>query len=346
MVFAPTLDWLLALVPVMLMVALFVWLDVFKLMSLPEILVLLLLGAVAAAASYPIAGRVIDALPLGFTFYSKFLAPWIEESLKAIAVLFLFWRNRIGYKLDAVISGFAIGAGFSVIENILYLLRFPELGTGVWMVRGLGTALMHGATTAILAATLHELSDRELRDRAAEYRFHPLWIVPGLIAAGLIHTLFNQFPNQPVVAMMGALIGAPLVLMAIFAFGSKEAQGWLVEESRDHRAALEALQAGRFPDGESGRRIAGLAARLDQGGADRVRAYLTSAMRLTVAAEEKLLGQPIPPAKELLAELDAMASLKAAMGRTGWAALEPLLPFSRNDQWEVSELVEDLRREA
>ena len=119
------------------------------------------------------------------------------------------------------------------------------------------------------------------------------------------------------VAVLGALIGAPLVMMAIFAFGSKEAQGWLAEESRDHRAALEALQTGRFPDSESGRRIAALAARLDPADAERVRAYLTSAMRLTVAAEEKLLGQPIPPAPELLDELETMGSLKAAMGRTG-----------------------------
>ena len=60
----------------------------------------------------------------------------------------LFRINRIGYKLDAVISGFAIGAGFSVVENIFYLTMFPEYGTGTWLVRGFGTAIMHGTTLA------------------------------------------------------------------------------------------------------------------------------------------------------------------------------------------------------
>ena len=38
------------------------------------------------------------------------------------------------------LDGFAIGAGFSVVENIIYLTRFPELAPPTWMVRGLGTA--------------------------------------------------------------------------------------------------------------------------------------------------------------------------------------------------------------
>ena len=96
--------------------------------------------------------RFLDTLPIGFSNYSRFVAPWIEEALKALAIVALFAFNRIGYKLDAVISGFAIGAGFSVVENIFYLWRFPDLSAPVWMVRGLGTAVMHGTTTAVLAA--------------------------------------------------------------------------------------------------------------------------------------------------------------------------------------------------
>ena len=41
-------------------------------------------------------------------------------------MILLFRFNRIGYKLDAVISGFAIGAGFSVVENVIYLTRLPR----------------------------------------------------------------------------------------------------------------------------------------------------------------------------------------------------------------------------
>ncbi|MCY7338405.1 MAG: PrsW family intramembrane metalloprotease [Sphingomonas bacterium] len=337
------LDWTVALLPALLMVGLFVWLDVFKLMSLKEILLLLLLGGVAALAAYPISGRLIDQLPLGFSFYSRFIAPWIEETLKAIAVIALMLANRIGYKLDAVISGFAIGAGFSVVENILYLLRFPELGQSVWMVRGLGTALMHGATCALLAAVAHELAERANRRTGRAFRFNPLWILPGLLLAILIHTIFNQFPDQPMVAMMGSVIATPLVLIAIFHFGANEAQQWLAEDSAAHRDALDQLRAGVFPGDESGRRIAALATRLGDPVRNRVLAFVTAEMALVVAAEEKLLGTApaIDQLGALFAERDA---LKHQLGRTTLAALDPLLPFSRNDRWEVAELREDVKR--
>jgi protease PrsW len=132
---AEALDWTVALIPVLIMLAMFIWLDVFKLMTTWETLGLLVLGALTAGAAYPVSGTFLDALPLGFSNYSRFVAPWIEELVKGLAVVGLFWFNRIGYKLDAVISGFAIGAGFSVVENILYLTRFPELTANVCMGR-------------------------------------------------------------------------------------------------------------------------------------------------------------------------------------------------------------------
>src|ERR687893_200484 len=118
-------------------------------------------------------------LPTGFNNYSRYWAPWIEEAIKGAVVVALFRFNRIGFKLDAVLSGFAIGAGFSVVENIIYLVRLPDYGAGTWLVRGLGTAVMHGTTLAILAASAHELGERETRKAAGDFRFNLLWFVPG-----------------------------------------------------------------------------------------------------------------------------------------------------------------------
>jgi len=81
MVFAQVAHWGLALIPVLLLLAVYVWLDAFKLMSLREVVVLLALGGIAALVVYPISGRVLDALPLGFSNYSRFVAPWIEEAI-------------------------------------------------------------------------------------------------------------------------------------------------------------------------------------------------------------------------------------------------------------------------
>src|SRR6478736_2351385 len=212
-----------ALIPVIVLLGVFIWLDAFALMSGKEILLLLILGGLGALAAWPVSGRLLDTLPIGFSLYSRFVAPWIEEAIKAVIMIALFRLNRIGYKLDAVISGFAIGAGFSVVENIFYLTIFPDYGTGTWLVRGFGTAIMHGTTLALLAAVAHEFAERETRGAAGEYDFSLRWFVPGYgIAVGL-HTAFNQFPDRPLIAMIGAILIAPVVLIAILSLGTAEA---------------------------------------------------------------------------------------------------------------------------
>jgi RsiW-degrading membrane proteinase PrsW (M82 family) len=342
------LHWGLALVPVLALLAIFVWLDAFALMSLKEILVLLLLGAIGALVAWPVSGKMLDTLPIGFSFYSRFIAPWIEEAIKALLVVVLFRMNRIGYKLDAVISGFAIGAGFSVVENIMYLTIFPQYGTGTWLVRGLGTAVMHGTTLALLAAVAHELAERQTRRAAADFRFNLLWFLPGYVAAVALHMAFNQFPDRPLVSMMTAILVAPLALIAILNFGTTEAQQWLAAESAAHRAQRDALRAGHWPDGPAGERIAVLAKRLHPETARRIRRYWELQASLVAEAEETMMEESAGDAdfdaariRSAFAELDG---LERALGRSTLAAVRALMPFSRNDHWEVAELRQRISR--
>jgi RsiW-degrading membrane proteinase PrsW (M82 family) len=334
--------WGLALVPVLVLLAVFVWLDAFELMSFREIVVLLVLGGLAAIAVYPVSGRLIDTLPIGFSGYSRYVAPWLEEGVKAVVMIGLFWFNRIGYKLDAVISGFAIGAGFSVVENVIYLTIFPDYGAGTWLVRGLGTAVMHGTTLAILAAFAHELAEREMRESAGDFDFNLLWFLPGYLIAVALHTTFNQFPDRPMLAMMGAVIFAPVAILAIFHFGTAEAERWLVAECAAHQSQLEALKAGEWPEGPSGKRIAALADKVAPENAKRIRRYWELQALLVVEAEKAMMeeaaGDVSIDKDEVRAAFAELEGLRRALGRSTYTALKALLPFSRNDYWEVSEL--------
>ena len=312
-------------------------------------LVLLLLGGVGAIAAYPVSGRLLDALPIGFSLYSRFVAPWIEEAIKAIIMIVLFRMNRIGYKLDAVISGFAIGAGFSVVENIIYLTIFPNYATGTWLVRGFGTAIMHGTTLAILAAIAHEFAERETRAAAGDFDFSLLWFLPGYGVAVALHTAFNQFPDRPLIAMLGAVLVAPIALIGILSFGTAEAERWLKAEYSDHKAQLEALRAGRWPDGSAGKKIAALAERLDAQAATRIRRYWELQAWLVAEAEETMIeeaeGDAVFDPAQVHAAIAELDGLRRALGRSTYAALQALLPFSRNDYWEVNELKQRLGRD-
>jgi len=348
MLMAQALHWGLALVPVLVLLTIFVWLDAFKLMSLNEILTLLLFGGIGALAAWPVAGRMLDTLPIGFNNYSRYVAPWIEEAIKAAIMIALFRFNRIGYKLDAVISGFAIGAGFSVVENLIYLLRFPEYGVGIWLVRGMGTAIMHGATLAVLAAIAHEFAERETREAASDFDFHWWWFLPGYLVAVAIHTAFNHFPDRPLISMMGAAVFAPVALIIVFNFGAAEAERWLAEEYAAHQAQLEQLRAGEWPDTKCGRRIKAFSERFDPETAKRLRRYWELQTWLVVEAEETMIeeanGEAIFDKGQIHAAIEELEGLRRAVGRSTFTAFHALLPFSRNDEWEVAELKERIGR--
>jgi len=205
-----------------------------------------------------------------------------------------------------------------------------------------GTAVMHGTTLAVLGAIAHEFAERETRESAGDFDFKLWWFVPGYFAAVAIHIVFNQFPDRPMVAMLGAIVFAPVAVLAIFHGGTAEAQRWLKSEHATHKAQLAALQAGKWPDSPAGKKISALAERMDPESAKRIRRYWELQAWLVAEAEETLLEQVAGDVSINKAEIRAafaeLDGLKRALGRSSFAALKALLPFSRNDYWEVSEL--------
>src|SRR5271155_3584740 len=107
---------------------------------------LVAVGAAAAGASYVVNRYAYLQFDGSFDAYSRFVSPWIEESLKAAVLVFLIRTRRVGLPIDAAIAGFAIGTGFALVENLYYLGSRPETALGVQVIRGFGTAIMHGGT--------------------------------------------------------------------------------------------------------------------------------------------------------------------------------------------------------
>jgi hypothetical protein len=144
------------------------------------------------------------------------------------------------------------------------------------------------------------------------------------------------------IAMMAAAVLAPVAIMTVFQFGAAEAERWLRTECAAHQAQLETLRARSWPDTPAVRRIATLAERLGPETAKRMRRYWELQTWLVVQAEETLIEEAVGDAsvdeaevRSAFAELDG---LRRALGRSSFAALKALLPFSRNDYWEISEL--------
>ena len=121
------------------------------------------------------------ALPLSAAGFSRYVAPLTEETAKAAFVVYLIRRRRIGFPVDAAQLGFAVGTGFALVENVQYLRVLGDAGIVLWLVRGLGTAMLHGATTAIFAMLSQTAADAHPSRSSRVF-------VPGWLAAVAIHS--------------------------------------------------------------------------------------------------------------------------------------------------------------
>ena len=99
---------------------------------------------VVAGASYLVNAAALNALGIDLTLFSRDLSPIVEETLKGLVIVGLIRAHRIGFLVDAAIFGFAVGTGFALVENVYFLEIVKDAGIGTWIVRGFGTAIMHG----------------------------------------------------------------------------------------------------------------------------------------------------------------------------------------------------------
>src|SRR5262245_59402695 len=199
----------LAFLPVMLFVAGLHVMDSFKLVHRSAVLFALAVGAVVAFLCAALHAWLEPALGVSDVTFSRYVAPLTEETFKAAFLAVLIARRRVGFLVDAAVQGFAVGAGFALVENITYLNASGDAPLLLWVVRGLGAAMLHGATTTIFA-----IAAKTLADRHPDQRWLPF--LPGLAAAVFIHAAFNHILLPPVAMTLLLLIALPALVLVVF----------------------------------------------------------------------------------------------------------------------------------
>jgi len=321
----------LGLLPVASFLAVLLLLDSYKLMRLRAVVGVVLAGMLAAGVAYAVNGALLAHLD--FATYTRYVAPFIEEALKALVIAALVRAHRVGFLVDAAIFGFAVGTGFALVENLNYLALQPDSALGTWVVRGFGTALMHGgaaASFAVLALAWLERGGGRWRWRA---------LAPGYALAVLLHSAFNHFLFSPLQATLGIVFVLPLVLWAVFARGEAALAEWLGRGFDADAEMLELINSGRLADSPIGRYLQALKARFHGPVVADMLCYLRVHTELALRAKGVLLARengfdvPLDAAtREKFAEL---GYLEKSVGRTGLLALHPVLRKSRRDLWQL-----------
>jgi RsiW-degrading membrane proteinase PrsW (M82 family) len=322
----------IALLPVIVLVVVLFRLDSHRLLGTGFLTGMFLTGGATAVLCSFINGYAIDSLGLEFNRYSRFVAPLVEEALKAAVIVYLFRSNRIGFLIDAGILGFAVGAGFSFVENIYYLATVHDAHYGVWLVRGFGTAIMHGGATALFAIIAEVMTERHLK-------MNPLLYLPGLIVAFLLHSIFNHFPISPILAAAVTLLILPTILFLLFERNETTIHNFLEMDFAAHRRLLKQIRHGEFSGCEAGRFLRDMKDKLAGPVAEEMIRYFCLHTELVLSAESILLareqGIDMEVGREIQDKLRTMHELEQHIGRAGLRALQPHLKFTAKDMWEV-----------
>jgi RsiW-degrading membrane proteinase PrsW (M82 family) len=322
---------LLGLLPVICFLTGLVYLDSYRLVALRWVVGTILVGGVMVGVSYLSHAWLLELIDIEFTSYTRYISPFIEEALKAIVILILIRLNRIGFLVDAAIFGFAVGAGFAVTENIYFLSILPDTNTGVWIVRGFGTAIMHGGTTAIFAVAGRALISQKKHLGVIAF-------LPGLLIASVTHSIFNHFFFSPALTTLGQLVALPLLMSAVFQQSEKSVEEWLDVGFDADTELLELINSGEFSTSKVGEYLHALTERFDGAIVVDLLCYLRIHVELAIRAKGLLMmresGFENEVGEETRAKLEEMKYLEKSIGTTGKLAIKPFLQMSRKDLWQ------------
>ncbi len=326
-----------SVLPVLLFLSALELIDTYKLLTLGRVLRSVAVGCGVAVICYGINTAVYSLGIASPAVWPRSGAPVVEEVAKALYVAWLLRSNRVGFMVDTAVSGFAVGAGFAVLENLTYIPDLSASGLIASAIRGMGTAMMHGGATAIFGTVSANVS--ELRGSRSTVTF-----LPGLAMAIVIHVLYNQPWWRPVMAAVVILVTLPVVIAFIFWRSEKVLEKWLGMKLDKDIDLLQMIATGKFGESHVGSYMRSLENTYTPAILGDMLSYLHLSLELSARAKGDLLrremGFPVTPDPELPGQLKELKFLESQIGRAGKMALGPLLGQSRRDIWELQQLTE------
>ena len=201
-----------AILPVPVLVGCFLWLDRYEPEPSRYLIFCFAWGSAVATlvaiGVNSLAAWGFDRIGLPDALVAVLVAPFIEESMKALGPILLLWRRRREWSgiTDGIVYCGLSALGFAMVENVLYLgghgyaAGADQYGpaTGIqnlfliFIVRILFTGFAHPLFTAMTGIGLG------IAARSADRRVKWLAPIAGLLLAMILHGLFNLLPTLSV----------------------------------------------------------------------------------------------------------------------------------------------------
>ncbi|MBP5646004.1 MAG: PrsW family intramembrane metalloprotease [Bacteroidaceae bacterium] len=337
-----------ALLPVAIYIFVVYRLDSFSLVSVKNLLLLVLCGIAAALACFglfTLTGRILpDSV-------SDYVNPLLEEAVKAIPLLFLASRKKTVFFIDSVICGAAVGGGFSILENLFYLLLGESLGIGTVLFRGLEVALVHMGCSAIISVGLMfgvRLSER-IRSGLAVKAGDRVMAAFLLVVSPALHILHNSFHANPIIQFVTVFGALALLLIWIYQYDGDMIHRWLDRGLDKQVSLLMSIKDGQLGDTKTGRFLMSVKDNFPPEVFFDVICYVQLYVELSVAAKSRFMmreaGMDMPlsePDKErYLSQYTEFKSLEGRLGKSARMTVAPVVKFYPADRKSLDDLLEE-----
>lgn len=339
-----------ALLPVAIYIFVVYSLDSFSLVSVRNLLTLIITGMFSALICFGIFMLTGMLLSEGV---SDYLNPVIEEAVKAIPLLFMARSKKTVFFIDSVICGAAVGGGFSILENVFYLVLGEELGMGTILFRGLEVALVHMGCSAIISVALMfsvRLLER-VRSGLAVKGSDTLMSVFLFVIAPALHVLHNSMHANPLKQFVIVFGTLALLLIWIYRYDGDMIHRWLDRGLDKQVSLLMSIKEGQLGDTKTGRFLMSVRDNFPQEVFFDVICYVQLYVELSVAAKSRFMmkeaGMDMPVAdadKELyLSQYTEYKSLEKRLGKTARMTVAPVVKFYPADRKALDDLLDECR---
>lgn len=322
------------LFPVILFLLFLFLLDSFKLVIRKYLFMALIWGTLSAVLAYFSNTFFSEFSHLKFDIISKYFAPATEEIIKSLFVFWLISRKRIGFMIDAAIYGFAIGAGFALVENVLFLNNQSDSNILIWIIRGFGTALMHGGCTSLLSVIIIGAKSRG----STLFLNTPI----AFFVAYIIHSTFNHFYIDPVIQTLGIIVVFPVLFILIFKYNEEQLKNWLELELSSEVELLNMIMKGHLLSTHSGAYLESIKNKFNGETILDLLCYVRIYLELSIRAKRNLMlkevGFPIIIEHDVAEKLNEIAHLRKQIGKVGELTLSPLIRMNYRDLWKLNSL--------
>lgn len=318
--------------PVLLFLLLMVKLDSFKLLAFKQILIAVLFGAISAGIALFLNIILQKVFNVSYNDYAISIGPLLEELLKTACVLYFVMRARVGFMIDGALIGFAVGASFAAVENILFIEMEPAVEYSILLVRGVGTAIMHAGVTAISAILAMYFVNK--RDKAKIN-----YGILGFLIATFLHVFFNNFYFSPINQAIFGIVAIPGLFVLIFRIYTKKLSKWMFNEFDSEIELLIKINRGEFAETDAGKYFLSIKDKFDEETVVDLYAYIITVTELSVTAKSSLMMNEadisLKDSDDAHGKLRELKYLRQSIGRAGVLALSPILPMSYRQLWKL-----------